>query len=237
MVPFKLFGAGALAVAALVLASCSSEASMRPKTWPASSPAIAAQPLPRPVRPATRDASLSVYSDPEHGVSFQYPRHYPLEEGAQQESLPGIQSQEELDEERPGAILLATVVIPGDSYPNTTFVDGSVQLVAEPVLTSDTCKDLLAARTSDWNRVSGMAGVSNVALAWRENVKAEGGLKDHQRDYAGFSNGMCYEFRARVTVGDATGEDGTPKQANGEKILRQLEKIVSSLQVVRKSGE
>lgn len=236
MVSSKLYGAGMLAVGVLALTGCSSQASVRPKIAPGALPSAVQQPV-RPARPVARDASLSVYSDPEYGVSFQYPRHYPLEEGAQQESQPGIRSQQDLDAEQPGAMLLATVVIPGDSYPNTTFVDGSVQLVAEPVLTSETCKDLLLARTSDWNGASGTAGVSNVVFAWRENITADGGLKNFERDYAGFSNEMCYEFLTRVTVGDAAEEEGTPKQANGEKILRQLEKIVSSLQVVRKTEE
>src|SRR5713226_9850112 len=77
-----------------------------------------------------REASLSTYHNPAEGISFRYPRNYSLEEGDVRESSFFLKRQEDLDSEQPGAALVATVLIPEDGYPNTTFEHGSLQLVA-----------------------------------------------------------------------------------------------------------
>jgi hypothetical protein len=74
-----------------------------------------------------RDVSTVVYSDPEYGIAFRYPRDYALEEGDIEERSYFLRRQEELEA---GSTLLATVLIPEDAYPNTTFEHGSLQVVA-----------------------------------------------------------------------------------------------------------
>src|SRR5437660_1059992 len=71
-----------------------------------------------------RELSISTYNNPAYGVSFRYPRNYGLEEGNVQEHSYFLKRQEELSIEQPGATLIATVLIPEDAYPNTTFEHG-----------------------------------------------------------------------------------------------------------------
>src|SRR5260370_37947744 len=84
---------------------------------------------PRPSRNEfARQASLSPYYNPEEGSSFRYPRNYSLEEGDVQESSFFLKRQGDLESEQAGATMVATVLIPEDGYPTTTFEHGSLQL-------------------------------------------------------------------------------------------------------------
>ena len=59
---------------------------------------------------------------------------------------------------------------------------------------------------------------------------ADAGTESVERNYAGYSNGACYEFFVHVAVGETANSDGLEKQADAKKIVRHLEKIASSLQ-------
>jgi len=52
-----------------------------------------------------------------------------------------LKRQEDLDSEQPGAALVATVLIPEDGYPNTTFESGSLQLVTNGAGTEKDCRE------------------------------------------------------------------------------------------------
>jgi hypothetical protein len=158
---------------------------------------------------------------------FRYPRNYALEEAAFDEEkpddIPGVRSQEELAREQPGTRLVATVVVPDDAYPNTTFAGGSLQFAVNPSLEPEACREF-----SKGPR--GKATIQGVAFAWAENSMGDDANTEFfERDYAGFSNGTCYEFFLRVGVGRAADEDGV-KAADEQRILGHLEKIVSSVQ-------
>src|SRR5258708_33549659 len=90
---------------------------------------------------APHESFLSTYHNPEEGISFRYPRNYSLEEGDVQESSFFLKRQNDLNSEQPGATLLATVLIPEDGYPNTTFEHGSLQLVANETATEKDCRE------------------------------------------------------------------------------------------------
>jgi hypothetical protein len=170
--------------------------------------------------------AFSTYSNPEYGVSFHYSRNFALEEGAAEQHV-GIRSQEELESEEPGGVLVATVSVPDDAYPNTAFAGGSLQFAVNRYLTAGSCRASLLSRLGDSNRRSGAATIQGVEFAWADNDEGDGSTEFFERDYAGFANGACYEFFLRVGVAaDADGE----RPPDEKKILGHLEKIVSSLQ-------
>jgi hypothetical protein len=180
-------------------------------------------------KPAPRESGFSTYNVPEYGVTFHYPRNFALDEGAP-EGVSGIRSREELEGEEPGAELVATVVVPDDAYPNTTFAGGSLQFAVNRYLTATGCRESLIARLGDSNGPAGSVTIQNVAFAWTEGDAGDAGTEFFERDYAGFANGTCYEFFLRVGVGSATDEEGV-RPADEKKILGNLEKIVASLQI------
>lgn len=225
-----------LAVTGAGLAGCSSRAALPTKTNPAPSPvqtAPAKQPG-RVVKPAARESALSTYSNPEYGVAFQYPRNFALAEegGSEQgtaEDSSGVRSQEELAREEPGAVLVATLVVPDDAYPNTTFAGGSVQFAVNQYLTAGSCRQSLLSRLGDSSGRSGAETIQGVPFAWIDNDEGDASTEFFERDYAGFTNGTCYELFLRVGVGTGDDSDGT-RPPDEKKILGHMEKVVASLQ-------
>jgi hypothetical protein len=177
------------------------------------------------LRAASRESPLSTFNSPEYGVSFRYPRNYALEEGNVMEHSFFLKRQEELDVEQPGARVVATVLIPDDAYPNTNFLHGSLQVTAKKSLPAEPCGlDFEPAV----QRVRGVTIQSSI-LEGRESSLITAGTEIVERRYSGLSNGTCYEFSLVVAAGEPA-ESQDVKQADVAKIMRQLEKIVSSFQ-------
>jgi hypothetical protein len=221
-------------------------------------------------KPAPRDANFAKYSEPDYGVSFRYPRNFALLDSAAddgdsdrviswqqaKESGAGVRTAEELADDDPGATLIATVVVPDDAYPNTSFAGGSVQFAINRYQTARSCRANLVARSGDAGVVTGTVTAQGVAFAWIDINAGDGTTEFYERDYAGFSGDTCYEFFVRVGVGavpaqtqqlasTATGngiapetgssatniESGGYRSPNERKIIAHLEKIVASLQL------
>jgi hypothetical protein len=180
------------------------------------------------------EAFLSTYNNPEEGVSFRYPRNYSLEEGDVQEHSFFLKRQGDLDSERPGATLLATVQIPEDGYPNTTFEHGSLQLVVNEAGAEKSCREASVAGSN--GSVPRTTTVHGIVFRWSEQESETAGTKVLERGYAGYSRGTCYKFFLTVAVEEAPDPDGFKKPADTAKIMKQLEKIISSAQISTKSA-
>jgi hypothetical protein len=179
---------------------------------------------------APREASLSTYSNPEQGISFWYPRYYALEEGELEEHSFFLKRQEDLDLEQPGATMVVTVLIPEDGYPNTTFEHGSLQLLVNDSATPQVCKELPGSGDSTAASALNNMPLQGVLLRGTQWQYETAGTHVTERDYMGFANGQCYEFRLVVAAEIATEPGGVTKPADEMRILRQLEKIVGSVQ-------
>jgi hypothetical protein len=186
-----------------------------------------------PRRGTPREGFLSTYNNPEEGISFRYPRNYSLEEGDVQEHSFFLKKQEDLDTERPGATSVATILIPEDGYPNTTFEHGSLQLVIDESASAKSCRDSLITASSV--KGSGTTTVQGVVFSWSEQETETGGAKLLDRTYTGYSQGTCYAFFLTVVAEEAPDPDGFKKPADTAKIMKQLEKIILSAQIFNKS--
>ena len=236
-----------------------------------------AKPSGHVAKATTRDSSFALYSDPGFGVSFRYPRNFALLESGDadvdgdgdadsdraisweqaKEAGAGVRTAEELSSDDPGAALLATIVVPDDAYPNTSFAGGSVQFAVNRYQTAATCRSNLLARMGDVKAPSGTVTAQGVSFAWVDIDAGDGGTEYFERDYAGYANEACYEFFVRVgvksgaatagqtlqNVSTAVGTDSDPasgvtseesagsRRPDERKIIAHLEKIVASLQV------
>jgi hypothetical protein len=219
-------------------------------------------------KPAPRDPVFAKYADPDYGASFRYPRNFALLTSGDEdvdsdlgiswqqakESGAGVRTAEELSSDDPGATLLATIVIPDDAYPNTSFAGGSLQFAINRYQTAGTCQASLLARLGDAKAPSGTVAAHGISFGFIDIDAGDGSTEFYERDYAGFANGACYEFFVRVGVVTAphqstlqnvsatdapvdTNSSVTGEQSAGyrppdeRKILAHLEKIVVSLQV------
>lgn len=180
-------------------------------------------------RDAPRQAFLTTYNNPEQGISFRYPRNYALEEGDVQEHSYFLKRQEDLDNERPGAVLLATVLIPEDGYPNTTFEHGSLQLVVSEGGREGSCR--LADSGGAGLNGAKLATLQGVVFAWRGERSVTGGTELLEREYTAYYSGRCYEFFVTVAAEGMPDPEGFRKPADTGKILRRLERIISSMRI------
>ena len=244
MLQRKLFMVLLVGVGSMELSSCGGETARSAQTQAspvvsaankntrqaatASSPARAAR------KEFAREAPLSIYHNPEAGISFRYPRNYSLEEGDVQESSFFLKRQEDLDGEQPGATLIATVQIPEDGYPNTTFEHGSLQLVINEAGTEKTCREArLVDPSGNGPRTTTIQGI---VFRWNERESETAGTEIVERAYAGYSQSTCYEFLLTVAAEEAPDPDGFRKPADIKKIMKHLEKVVGSLQIFTKSA-
>jgi hypothetical protein len=219
------------------LAGCSSKAALPAKKVPRSAPEATApgRQAERAAKTATRESAFAMYSNPEYGVAFRYPRSFALaetgnSEGGAPEDGSGVRSQQELETEESGAVLVATVVVPNDAYPNTTFAGGSAQFAVNRYLTAGSCRQSLLSRLGDSNGKSGTATIQGVEFAWIDSDQGDASAEFFERDYAGFTNGVCYEFFVRVGVEAVAADSDVERPPDEKRILGHLEKIVASLQ-------
>jgi hypothetical protein len=178
---------------------------------------------------APREPALSGYSNPDEGISFRYPRYYALEQGELEEHSFFLKRQEDLDLEQPGARLVATLLIPEDGYPNTTFVHGSLQLAVNDSTTEQSCAEISGSTERATTPLQNLT-LHGVLFRGEERQYLTAGTQVLERQYAGFSNETCYEFSLVVAAEVVTDPEGTTKPADEARIMRQLEKIVKSLQ-------
>jgi hypothetical protein len=184
-------------------------------------------------RDAQREGLQSTYHNPEEGISFRYPRNYSLEEGDVEEHSFFLKRQDDLDIEQPGATLLATVLIPEDGFPNTTFEHGSVQLIANETGTEKACREATWAAHAGTG--TGKTVVQGIPFQWKEEQSEMAGTRVLERTYAGYSAGTCYEFVLTVAAGGMADPDGEDRPADIAKIMKHLKKIVTSTQIFTKS--
>ncbi len=171
------------------------------------------------------------YVNEEYGISFRYPRNYAPEEGPGSADATLVESQKELTAAQPGAILIASITVPHDVYPNTTLVNGDLQSVVNPVVTADTCKSFVAPADEAYS--SGKIRIQETQFYWRQRGWAAGGTGTLKREYAGFSNGVCFEFLLEVATGSNPDADSRIKDANPKRIMGVFVKIVSSIHIRR----
>jgi hypothetical protein len=183
---------------------------------------------------APHETFLSTYNNPEEGISLRYPRNYSLEEGDIEEHSFFLKRQEDLNSEQPGATLVATILVPEDGYPNTTFEHGSLQMVINESGTAKSCRDTIL--TGSGAATARTTKVQGVVFWWSEQQSETAGTKLLERGYVGYSHGTCYEFLLTVAADEAPDPDSFKKPADTNKIMKQLEKIVSSAQIFTKSS-
>lgn len=241
----RLFALLALFLAACALAGCpGNPANFSPAQTASAAtlansssgaPAAPPRPEPRPLpKRLPRDSEFAVYHNPDYGISFRYPRNFDLLEQseASDSDTDAIAAQQELAEQQPGALLVAIVSIPSDAYPNTTFVRGTLQFAVNAQVPAETCYSFAAPPESDWYGTSGSVRLQGVTFYWQEESSTDSGIAHEYRDYSAFSSGDCYEFQIEVAAAENYDAASETKPADIAKIMRALDKIVLSIQLL-----
>ena len=224
--------AGTLMTVVLFMAvSCSKKSDKQvAKISPPSEPA-AASPMPAPVAaiPATtkklkkhhRPANAT-YVSGTYGVSFTYPWKYTLQTGTQQ---PAASVQTSFL--KPGAVQIASVDMPDDSYPETDFSSAVLNVSVNQGLSAEECAQFVPD-----SRDGGTAKPEAVKLGANEFAKFEqiNGIGDRKSDlkyFHLFKNNACYEFALDVETSTQPESD----TVDHGKVFQKLERILNTAKI------
>jgi hypothetical protein len=166
----------------------------------------------------------ATYVNSTYGVSFSYPRKYSLQTGDKKSQAP-IQP----NFSKPGAVQVATVDMPDDSYPTTDFSGAVLNLSVNPYVTTEECTQFAAG-----SKDAGEVKPSTVKLGTNEfvefeQINGEGDRKSDLKYFHLFKNGACYEFALDVETSRKADEDLA--QADRGKIFQKLEKILTTARI------
>jgi hypothetical protein len=229
--------AGTVMTVVLLLAISCSKKSDKPvasisapsTTATSSVPSTAAAVIPEaPKKIKKHRPANATYVNGTYGVSFSYPRKYSLQAGikeSESESAMPVQA----NFLKPGAIEIASVDMPDDSYPDTDFSSALLNVSANPGLSAEECAQFVPSVKD-----SVATKPVTVKLGTNEFTEFEqmNGEMDRQSDlkyFHLFKNNACYEFALDVDTSRRADEDLA--QADRGKIFQQLEKILATARI------
>jgi hypothetical protein len=166
----------------------------------------------------------ATYVNGTYGLSFSYPRKYNLQTGEKIAKAP-VQA----NFSKPGAVQIATVDMPGDTFAETDFSAALVNVSVNPGITEQEC-----AQFAPLSKEAGEVKPSTLKLGANEftefeQINGEGDRKSDLKYFHLFKNGACYEFA--VDVETTAKADSDLAQLDRGKAFRQLEKILATARI------
>jgi hypothetical protein len=224
--------AGILMTVVLFMAvSCSKKSDQSIKISAPSAPAMTsptpstAAVTPEAPKKATKKhrPANATYVNGTYGLSFSYPRKYSLQSGSKQ---PAPLQTNFL---KPGAVQIAAVDMPDDSYPETDFSSALVNVSVTPGMTSDECTQFVAGSKDAGEVKPTTAKLGANEFSVFEQINGEGDRKSDLKYFHLFKNGACYEFA--LDIDTTVKPDSDIAQVNRGKVFQQLEKILASARI------
>ena len=172
--------------------------------------------------------STSVYTNSTYGLVLHFPRSYALQDDPEADLPEFARTQLQFDSEQPGAVLLATLQIPDDAFPNSPFIGGFLQLVVNPGLTPRSCSHVLDPASQVPSGRTGSTKIQGIAFEWKERTFSYADTEFRERTYVGSANGECYEFFGEVSATASETYSVASSLAETEKTLRHLDNVILS---------
>ncbi len=190
-----------------------------------SAPATTAAATPVPPKKTKRHRpATATYVNGTYGVSFSYPVKYSLQAGDKKSSAP-VQA----NFLKPGAVQVAAVDMPEDSYPDTDFAAALLNVSVNTSMTADECgqfvpdsKDADAAKPTD-------VKLGSNQWAELEQMNGERSRQSDLKYFHLFKNGACYEFALDVETSRKTDEELA--QVDRGKVFQKLERILTTARI------
>ena len=191
-------------------------------TSAAPSTSVAAPEVAKKVR-KPRPANAT-YVNATYGVSFSYPRKYSLQSGDKKSSMPVEGSLL-----KPGAMEIASVDMPDDSYPDTDFSSALLNLSVNPDMTAEECGQFVPSSQDPEAAKPTTLKLGANEFTELEQMKEEMNGQSDLKYFHLFQNGACYEFALDVVTSRNADEDLA--QADRGKIFQQLERILTTVRI------
>jgi len=229
----------------LVVSACSRQSS-KPAlvgvSSPMPAPAVAAASTieetgampPAPAKNKRKQRSANVtYSDDNSGVTFLYPRRYELTPGEPSQAQLARASDVPMNFAQSGGVRIATVSMPGGSYPGTDFASAFFHVNVNHNISEAECEHFAAVDTSnsDGEPVDAeKVKIGSTDMEMTSSFSATAMHQDEMQYYHRYENGACYEYVLGLgTEGFAT--DGGIEHVNGDEVFAKLKKILATVKV------
>jgi hypothetical protein len=200
----------------------------------AATPTAAASPAPTKKTPRKRPANVT-YSDANSGVSFLYPRKFALTSGDKvQPQLAGVSMNEApMNFVQPGGVAVATVALPGGSYPGTDFASAFFNVNVNRSVSEQECSHFAFVDTpnADGEPVDAeKVKIGSTDMEMTSDFSANAIKQAETQYYHSYENGACYEYVLGLgTEGFAT--EGGIDHVNRDEVFTKLEKILASVKI------
>jgi hypothetical protein len=165
----------------------------------------------------------ATYVNGTYGVSFSYPRKYSLQAESKNSPAP------ETSFLKPGAVQVAAVDMPDDSYPDTDFSSALFNVSVNTSMTEQECSQLVASGSGAQQEKPATVKLGSNEFTVLEQMSGEPAHQSDLKYFHLFKNGACYEFS--VDVETSRKPDEELAQLDRGKVFRQLEKIVASARI------
>src|SRR5213080_179909 len=214
--------------------SCSKKSDTAAKISAPSAPAVtnpapsttASMPAEKPKKVVAKKhrPANATYVSGMYGVSFSYPHKYSLQAGGKNSIAPVPPNFL-----RPGAVQVAAVDMPDDSFPDTDFSSALLNVSVNSGMCAEECAQFVPN-----SKDPEAAKPTTVKLGGNEFTEVEqmNGETNRQSDlkyFHLFKNGACYEFALDVETSRKADEELA--QVDRGKIFQQLEKILTSARI------
>jgi len=200
----------------------------------ATAPTAAASPAPTKRTTKKRPANVT-YSDANSGVSFLYPRQFALASGdkAQPQLAAVSMNEAPMNFVQPGGVAVATVALPGDSYPGTDFASAFFNVNVNRSVSEQECSHFafVDTRNADGEPVDAeKVKIGSTDMEMTSDFSANAIKQAETQYYHSYENGACYEYVLGLgTEGFAT--EGGIEHVNRDEVFAKLEKILASVKI------
>ena len=217
---------------ALVSVSNPASSSATPAAAPATTPTAAASPAPAKKTPKKRPANVT-YSDPNSGVSFLYPRKFAVTSGDKaQPQLAGMGAVP-MNFVQPGGVAVATVALPGGSYPGTDFASAFFNVNVNRNLSEQECAHFAFVDSHNVNGApvdAEKVKIGSTDMETTSNFSASAMTQTETQYYHNYANGACYEYVLSLGTAGYGVKDGA-KPVNRDEVFAKLEKILATVKI------
>jgi len=220
---------------ALVGVSSPASSSATPTaTAPANTPTAAASPAPIKKTPRKRPANVT-YSDANSGVSFLYPRKFVLASGdkAQPQLAAVSMNDVPMNFVHPNGVAVATVVLPGSSYPGTDFTSAFFNVNVNRSLSEQECTHFafVDSRNADGEPVDAeKVKIGSTDMEMTSDFSASAIKQAETQYYHSYENGACYEYVLGLGTAGYGAKDGV-EPVNRDEVFAKLEKILATVKI------
>jgi len=173
------------------------------------------------------------YSDPGSGVSFLYPRKFSLLSGDKAEPKFAPLGDAVMNFVQPGGVAIATVEMPGGSYPGTDFASAFFNVNVDRSVSEQECGHFAFVDSHNVNGApvdAEKVKIGSTDMETTSDFSASAMTQTETQYYHSYENGACFEYVLSVGTAGYGTKDGV-KPVNRDEVFARLEKILATVKI------